>query len=311
MTSNQRAVAAFAGKLQDRTMSVTNYACIFSADPADVPESFAGPEQISSLLDRVWEEATAAIDHEPRIAHGCMRGTSIFDPVQRLLETLSLTGLSFLHSQAPGEFETEVGLRKVAVLRGAQVDRAAAQLEIAWRRLASDSGFAVDMGEFLDPAQAESAFQRDFRSEACVLNLNQLTQDDEGRGGEYLAAYLACSLGVLEFARRHQRAVVFFCDLEGEVSLRGVDVPAYAEVRLPAQFVAAVAARHDAMAGPFHLDLRLRDGRKFFGIGVTSQGVLVANTDPHGNALLLPFGADDIVDVRPARAGLRSMLGLW
>jgi hypothetical protein len=58
------------------------------------------------------------------------------------------------------------------------------------------------------------------------------------------------------------------------------------------------------------VDIRLKDGRKFFGIPVAHESVIVG-IKPSGTPIDLAFEEADILEVRRARFNLKSILRLW
>jgi hypothetical protein len=80
------------------------------------------------------------------------------------------------------------------------------------------------------------------------------------------------------------------------------------ELPLPPQFRASLGLPH---GHDYHMvDIKLKDGRKFFGIPVAHENVIVG-IKSSGTAIDLNFASEDIAEVRRARFNLKSIFGLW
>jgi hypothetical protein len=80
------------------------------------------------------------------------------------------------------------------------------------------------------------------------------------------------------------------------------------ELPLPPQFRPALGLPH---GHDYHMvDILLKDGRKFFGIPVAHESVIVG-TKASGTPIDLNFNSEDISQVRRARFNLKTVLGFW
>jgi hypothetical protein len=80
------------------------------------------------------------------------------------------------------------------------------------------------------------------------------------------------------------------------------------ELPLPTQFRSVLCLPH---GHDYHMvDIRLKDGRKFFGVPVAHESVIVG-TKASGAPIDLNFNGEDISEVRRARFNLKTILGFW
>jgi hypothetical protein len=80
------------------------------------------------------------------------------------------------------------------------------------------------------------------------------------------------------------------------------------EVALPTEFRSRLGLPH---GHDYHMvDVRLKDGRRFLGVPVAHEAVILG-TKASGDPIDLNFETDDIAEVRRARLNIKTIFGFW